>query len=314
MQHQVIDEYEEIIVELSFNCNLSCIMCGFGNETNPYSKNKFMSVDNYKRILHQIGNKTKSIRLNGRGESTIHPDFTEILNHTKSQYPNLRVNLFSNFSFKNNCVLESLKKHEVQLFISMDSSDADELAKIRKGAKFQLIENNIKGIAEQQNRPFIIFTIQEANVHQIYKIGRFAFENNCQILFNTVRRDVGIESFVEVVKENLQNISSQLNMVFEMFSGTSLQCLYPDQLAGIQLDVQKPTETHGTKRECPALNKELCIYYDGTTTPCNMFNPYVYGNIFKQSLDDIINSHERQEFLLSHKSHYYCKNCANLGI
>jgi MoaA/NifB/PqqE/SkfB family radical SAM enzyme len=63
--------------------------------------------------------------------------------------------------------------------------------------------------------------------------------------------------------------------------------LYPDQLAGIQLKVTKPTQTHGTMKSCPALDKELCIFYDGTTTPCNMFNPYVYGNIFKQSLEEM---------------------------
>jgi len=90
--------------------------------------------------------------------------------------------------------------------------------------------------------------------------------------------------------------------------------LYPDQLAGIQLKVTKPTQTHGTMQNCPALEKELCIFYDGTTTPCNMFNPYVYGNIFKQTLEEIWQSPERNKFLTSHKSHYYCQNCANLGI
>ncbi len=103
-----MNEFEEIIVELSYNCNLSCTMCGFGKDVNPYNKNKFMTIENYKNILHQIGDRTKNIRLNGRGESIIHPDFIEILEYTKEQYPNVNINLFSNFSFKNKLILKSL--------------------------------------------------------------------------------------------------------------------------------------------------------------------------------------------------------------
>lgn len=307
-------EFEEIIIELSYNCNLSCSMCGFGKEVNPYSKSKFLSFENFKNILRQIGDKSKTIRLNGRGESTIHPDFVEILNYTKEQYPSVNINLFSNFSFNNTRILEALINNQVQLFISMDSSEAVELAAIRKGASFQFIEENIKQLNDLPNRPFIIFTIQETNIHRIYDIAKFAFDNNCQMLFNTIRRDEGIESFIEIVNAQIQNISQQFDKVAELYYNSTLQCLYPDQLAGIQLKVSKPTQTHGTMRSCPALDKELCFFYDGTTTPCNMFNPYVYGNIFKQSLEEIWNSSERLEFISFHKSHYYCQNCSNLGM
>ena len=307
-------EFEEIIIELSYNCNLSCAMCGFGKEVNPFSKSKFLTFKNYKNILQQIGNKAKTVRLNGRGESIIHPDFIDILNYTKEQYPNLNINLFSNFSFKNKRILEALINNKVQLFISMDSSKQEELIAIRKGANFQFIEENIKQLKDLENRPFIIFTIQEANIHRIFDIAKFAFDNNCQILYNTIRRDEGIETFVNLVNKQSHSISEQFQKVTKLYSNSELQCLYPDQLAGIKLKVSTPTQTHGTMQRCPALDKELCVFYDGTTTPCNMFNPYVYGNIFKQTLSEIWNSPERLEFLTSHKSHYYCQNCANLGI
>jgi MoaA/NifB/PqqE/SkfB family radical SAM enzyme len=289
-------------------------MCGFGREVNPYSKSKFLTFYNYKSILHQIGDKTKTIRLNGRGESTIHHDFVDILNYTKEQYPNVNINLFSNFSFNNKRILGSLITNRVQLFISMDSSEPEELTAIRKDAIFQYIEENIKKLNQLPTRPFIIFTIQETNIHRIYDIAKFAYENNCQILYNTIRRNEGIETFVALVNQRTQNISEQFYKVTELYANSTLQCLYPDQLAGIQLKVIKSTQTHGTMQSCPALNKELCIFYDGTITPCNMFNPYVYGNIFKQSLNEIWNSPDRLEFLISHKNHYYCQNCANLGM
>lgn len=315
MQYKkLMKQFDEIIVELSFNCNLSCSMCGFGKDVNPFEKKKFLSFKNYKNLLSQIGDKTKSIRLNGRGESTIHPDFVKILDYTKEEYPNLNINLFSNFSFNNQKVLNALLRNSVQLFVSMDSPIAEELTVIRKGANFRFIEKNIKLLQDFSIRPFIIFTIQESNIHRIYDIAKFAFKNNCHILYNTIRRDEGVELFIELVNEQQQNISEHFKKATDLYLSSNLQCLCPDQLAGVQLNNIKATQTHGTMQNCPALNKELCVFYDGTVTPCNMFNPYVYGNVFEKSLSEIWISPERLEFLESYRKYYYCQNCANLGM
>jgi|SRR5690554_495083 radical SAM protein with 4Fe4S-binding SPASM domain len=315
MQYEKLTtKFEEIIIELSYNCNLSCIMCGFGKDVNPFNKNKFMSFAKFRSILKQIGRNAKTIRLNGRGESTIHPDFVEILNYTKVHYPEVSINLFSNLSFNNMRILDALINNNVQLFISMDSPIAVELSEIRKGANFRFIKENIERLTNLTNRPFIIFTIQENNIHRIYDIGSFSYNNNCHILYNTIRKDEGIEPFIKMVTDNNHSITNQFLEVRKLYSGSNLQLLYPDQLAGIQLKVSQATQTHGTMECCPALYKELCIFYDGTVTPCNMFNPYVYGNIFKKSLGDIWSGHERLDFITFHKNYYYCKNCANLGL
>jgi MoaA/NifB/PqqE/SkfB family radical SAM enzyme len=289
-------------------------MCGFGKTDNPFNKDKFMPIDKYKTILSQIGNQTTAIRLNGRGESTIHPHFVEMLEYTKQQFPQVDINLFSNFSFNNNKVISALAKNKVQLFISMDSPIDKELKAIRTGANFSFINRNIKTLKDFLNRPFIIFTIQEKNINRITDIAKYAFENNCHIIYNTIRMDTGIETFISAVKNNYYTIIEQFEAVDELYKNSNLQCLYPDQLAGVELKNPKTTQTHGTMQNCPALNNELCILYDGTVTPCNMFNPYIYGNIFKQSLNEIWNDKKRNDFLKSYKDYYYCKNCANLTI
>jgi len=307
-------EFEEIIIELSHNCNLSCTMCGYGKDKNPFDTNKFLSFEKYKMILRQVGHMTKTVRLNGRGESTIHPNFIEIVNYTKQNFPQLNINLFSNLSFNNHDVIEALIANDVQLFISMDSPDVNELSVIRKRANFHFIENNLKRLEKTHTRPFIVFTIQEMNMHRIFEMARFAFERNCHILYNTVRRDEGIETFINAVIQNSSSITDQFEQVRRLYDNSELQYLYPDQLAGIEIRTEKPTKTHGMMKQCPALDKELCILYDGTVTPCNMFNPYVYGNVFDQSLNEIWDCDERNTFLRSHKSYYYCQNCANLGV
>jgi MoaA/NifB/PqqE/SkfB family radical SAM enzyme len=315
MQHKkLMIALEEVIVELSYNCNLSCTMCGFGKQVNPFDKSKFLPLGKYKTILQQIGAITESIRLNGRGESTIHPGFVEMLNYTRATYSSIRINLFSNFSFRNEYILNALIENKVQLFISMDSPEEKELVKIRKGANYDFITSNIESIKGMPNRPFIVFTLQETNLHRILDIASFAFLNNCHILYNVVRRDAGINSFVELVRKNRGLIKRQFDRVSDLYKNSTLQCLFPDQVAGVELKTNNHTQTHGSMSMCPALQKELCILFDGTTTPCNMFNPYIYGNVFDQSLEEIWHGKARNDFLSSHKEHYYCKNCANLGV
>jgi MoaA/NifB/PqqE/SkfB family radical SAM enzyme len=307
-------KFEEIIVELSHNCNLKCVMCGFGTDANPFNVDNFLPFEKFKTLLAQLGDKTKTIRLNGRGESTIHPDFVEILNYTKREFPQLNINLFSNLSFKDKKIMKALIVNKVQLFISMDSPQKRELSAIRKGVSFHFVVNNVKQLKELPNRPFIVFTIQEANINRIFEMAQFALKNNCQILYNTIRRDKGIETFAEAVNRNYESILKQFEQVKILYGNSKLKCLYPDQLAGVFLRTDMPTQTHGTMEHCIALDKELCVLHDGTITPCNMFNPYIYGNIFNQSLSEIWESEERKAFLNSHKSHYYCQNCANLGV
>jgi radical SAM protein with 4Fe4S-binding SPASM domain len=307
-------ELEEVIVELSFNCNLSCIMCGFGKDVNPVSKEKFLSFENYKRILEKIGDKTKSIRLNGRGESTIHPEFVKIVDYTRSTFPYLKIILFSNFSFKKKEIIDSFIKYNIQLFVSFDSPFRKELEYIRKGAKYNYIINNLEKLKKSEPTPFIIFTIQETNYNRIFNMAEFAFKYNCNILYNTIRRDYGIERFIDIVKNNIDFINEQFEKGRQLYSKTNLQFLFPDQLAGIRLFNPSARKTHASLSCCPSLNKEICILHDGTVTACNMFNPYEYGNIFNESLDEIWEGNKRKAFLRDHRSHYYCKNCANLGM
>jgi MoaA/NifB/PqqE/SkfB family radical SAM enzyme len=303
----------ELIVEVSNNCNLSCKMCGFGQQ--PFDKERFMNSNLFKKVIDELGECGKCIRLNGRGESTIHPEFVQMLEYTRNKCPKSKINLFTNFSFNSEIILKSLIKNDVQLFLSVDSPIKHELEAIRRGCKYEWIFENISSLPKLKYRPFIVFTIMEDNLHRIYDIGKFAFDHNLGIIYNTVRRDEGIEEFIGKVTLNLEKLKIEFGAVKSLFELSELSYFIPDQIAGVHLESESNnyTETFGQKKTCPALYLEVCILYNEDVTPCNMFNPYVYGNITNDSFEDIMNGKKRKEFLTSHKNHYYCKNCACLG-
>ena len=310
-------QYTEIIIELSHNCNLACTMCGFGREANPPAKDKFMPKERFFALARSLAPKAQAIRLNGRGESTIHPDFLEMLSWLHREYPALCINMFSNMSFRNADIINALIDCGVQLFISLDSTNAQTLANIRVGANFGYIADNIRALKAAKRRPFIVMTVQEKNLAEMEEMGHFALENDCSIICNTIRSDEikYIQGFIDRLRENPASVASALQAVQSAYkSAPHLQCLVPDQMAGVALPLETQQKTHGSLSCCPALETELCIFFDGTVTPCNMFNPYVYGNVFSTPLDEVLRGEKRSWFLQNYKSCNYCKNCANLGV
>ena len=309
-----LPELREVIVELSHNCNLRCTMCGFGNEVNPHDSAKFMPFTKYRSILDQLKSVAGTIRLNGRGESTIHPDFLPILEYTRNRLPDVGINLFSNLSFRRDRLLEALVDQGVQLFVSLDSPVPEELVAIRTGVNVEAALGNLEQLRHHVVRPFIVITLQERNLHRIADMARFARSFDCHILYNAVRRDRGMETFVRALEEGHADIVTQFEDASRMYSDGDLLCLVPDQIAGVELSTSDATRTHGSMYHCPALDDELCVLHDGTVTPCNMFHPYVYGNLAESSLDQIWNGTARKRFMQGHRQTRYCASCANLGM
>ena len=307
---QSVIELNELIFELSYNCNFACEMCGFGGRV--VNDEYFMSLARLKQIAAGLRVKPKAVRLNGRGESTIHSEFIEIMRYVRGQYPHSLINLFTNLS-ADSMVIDEIVRARVQLFISMDSPDMGRLKSIRRGLVEKTFLRNIEKLATAVVRPFIIFTLQELNFEDIVPIAQFAAEHNFHLLINTVRRDKGIESFQQLVRDRRDFLSEQFAEAEQIFINSELMFLAPDQVQGVKVREPKDTVSYGSLKQCPAIDGEVCILYDGTVTPCNMFNPYSYGNIREKSLIELRNSEEFRWFRKNHRQLDYCRNCACLG-
>lgn len=301
---------DEVLIEISHNCNLRCIMCDFGT---TWDAQRFMTFDNFRRVLSSVKGLSRAIRLNGRGESTIHPMFVEILHKTRRECPSTTINLFTNLMFSGNEILDSLISCKVQLFVSMDSTDAVELSAIRRGASLATIEANLEALSAIEKRPFIVFTVQELNLHRIVDIALFASIHNCNVLYNTISgRAMG--HFVDTISRRHHDLIVQFDEARHILSSAGRECLVPDQMAGVPLSSTEAQNTCGTMETCNIIGSKLCVFHNGTVGPCNMLNPYQIGNIFESSPSEILSGNAITTFRLSHRGNKYCKNCANMGI
>ena len=301
----------ELILELSHNCNLSCIMCGFTRERNR--PEYFMNERTLNQVMSAFQQPPNIVRLNGRGESSFHPLFPEFIERIRERWPGATLHLFTNLSIKDSTRVELLRRHKVQLFISLDSPDPAELASIRRGAKWEHIERNLQLLSDHQPRPFVVFTIQPQNLHRLFDIARFAAHWKLGLIYNVVRSDVPDYRLLNKLVIEFPAIRHALLEAASLLGGRGLPCLVPDQIQGVELDLPIASTSNGNRKACPALERETCIQYDGSVTPCNMFHPAKLGHIRQGAIEDVLNSATARDFRAAHKHDPYCRNCAYLG-
>lgn len=310
-QVQPVRPLRELILELSYNCDLACIMCGFGGKR--VDQSRFMTEVTLGRALDAVSVPPQAIRLNGRGEGTLHPNFERMLQLVRSRFPTSQINLFSHMSWDRPAVMDALLRNAVQLFVSMDSPDPQRLESIRRRARFEKIVANLDRLRAHVPRPFVIFTLQEENFGDVAAMAEFAARGNLHLLVNTVRRDEGIEPFRAMVAARVDELRVAFSRAAEAFRGKSVTCHLPDRVQDTVISAEGAVQTYGGIDRCPAIEQELCVLYDGTATPCNMFNPYEYGSILQRSLAELREGGAFTWFRDNHKRHPYCSNCACLG-
>jgi len=158
-----------IEVELTTKCNLKCTICEHTYWKEPGIN---MTFEQFKSIFDQFPH-LKWIGLTGIGESFLNPDFIKILKYVKSK--NVFVELYDNFCF----LTEERAKLFIELgidmlILSMDAATKETYEKIRVGANFDTVINNIKNfitLKEKMKSHFpqldVHFIATKGNVHEI---------------------------------------------------------------------------------------------------------------------------------------------------
>lgn len=301
---------DELIFELSHNCNLRCVMCSFGG---AIDSSRFMDVRMFEKIVLKYGKITHSIRLNGRGESTIHPDFRRMLYSVRNQFNVMPINLFTNMMTADIKIVDSFVECGVTLFVSRDSCDNLELSEIRKGANLRRIEQNLANIEDIDPRPTIVFTLQHLNFHRVFDIAEYALNHDCSILYNVIHGPLA-DPLIALLETKSQWLEEQFYRVNAIYSDSKLQYLIPSHVAGIPLNIDGSIPTCGAKDNCDVMGRRLCVFYDGKVGPCNMLNPYYIGNMLTDEIEDIVSGELLAQFQHEYRDNKYCRNCANMGI
>ncbi len=299
----------KVIVEIANTCNLDCVMCGVG--ARGFDPSRVMSLRFFRELARSVLRQAKVVRLNGLGESTVVPRFLDYLDAVADH--DVELELVTNLSVSDTAVLERLADLDMTVFVSCDAVDEQTLTRIRRNLNFDQFLANLAFLSEQmrENRrdPLktqVIMTLLESNFRQLPAMVEFAARYRMGgVIANMVKGGNGTwktrhhAEIVEVFR-HAHRVAERLGV----------QLMVPNHIEGRPIRDDFVAESN--YRGCPTFLEEVFIRFNGDICPCNMMNPYVYGNLRRHSLEEVMWSVPKRLFdylMFTQAKHPYCVNC-----
>jgi len=165
-------------VEITTRCNLRCRTCIRSKEAG-----EDLPLGLFKSLIDQLGHSSfapRKIDLTGLGEPLLHPELAAMVEYAKER--GLEVSFTSNFTIMNQKTAIDLIKAKLDyLYVSVDAASKEIFEKIRSGADFQKVMENVKSFIKTRSdqisdRPRLMFrsTISEDNVGEAMALTKLA--------------------------------------------------------------------------------------------------------------------------------------------
>ena len=250
-------KYKKIYVEITNNCNLKCSFC-----SKIYREKRYMTEEEFEKILIKIKDYTDYIYLHVKGEPLLHPDIIEIIN-LANKY-NLKVNLTTNgtlFSKKAKDLGKCQNLNKINFSLHSENDKKDYL---------EDIFNNIKYLSRKTTVIYRLWTLENNKLD----------DKSTKIVDK-------IKDYYNLSPETVEKIKNEKNIKIN-------STVYVDKDNYFEWP---NINNHKSCGYCFALKTHIAILVDGTVVPCCLDSDGVInlGNIYDNSLEEIINSKKYQE-------------------
>jgi radical SAM protein with 4Fe4S-binding SPASM domain len=244
-----------LLIEPISYCNLKCVMCFQVDE--KFSKDKKyigkMDIDLFKKCVDEAReNSCRALTLASRGEPTLHPELSKMIEYCKPiknhQFFDLKLN--TNATRLNENLIHSFFESEVtSLVFSVDSDNKTQYERIRVGGKFEKVLKNIKMVKDIRDKHY-------PNSHLQTRVSGVLVENQSHEVISNFWSDYVDE--VTLIR-NLPRWDSYNNDI---------------------LNLDKP---------CDVLWERMYVWYDGVCNPCDFdyLSKLQTGNVERQSISEI---------------------------
>lgn len=298
----------KFLVELTNNCNLNCVMCGVGSR--GYDVGRTMPLSFFHRLCREELHTAKVIRLNGLGESTMIPGFEDYLDAVGELRGELE--LVTNLTTTNDTLLRKFVSMDFMLFVSCDAVVPEDMSKIRRGLDVTRFIENLQSLARLSSanrrdplRTQIIMTLLSSNFRQLPSMIEFASQHRVGGVIANMQK--GNNHWIRTMFPQLVETFKEAKEVAERLG---ILLMVPDQLEGAQVGLDFVAASNAAN--CPTFKEEAFIRYNGDVCPCNMMNPFVYGNLRKSRMEEVQGTLSSLlfDYLMETASrHPYCRNC-----
>lgn len=214
MQKTVLDSApQRLVLELTNQCNLNCIMCGRNAADFKPTQFQLEWLDYFEPIRDQV----EEVTLMGWGEPTVHPDFVKFL---KWAYDCGMRKYFCTNGMRLEQLTSALFAYHTDIFaVSLDGADAPTNERIRRGVDFHRVIRSLEAInrkkaMEKLEYPYnnFVFTAMKQNIEQLPALVRLAGDigmNEVKAVFLTAFDEWGREQTLFYDMELVRDIFAQ---------------------------------------------------------------------------------------------------------
>lgn len=302
---------ERLIIELANTCNLDCPMCRVG--ASGLDLSRVMSLESFRQLASTLFPHVRDVRLNGLGESTAIPNFSDYLDELEA-WP-IQVELITNGTGS----VELYKRmvgRGARLLFSWDAATPALFEALRRPARWFPLLETVTAVSRQANalgqqkQLYLLYTLQSANVHELPALVEKAAEWGIPNLVVNVAK-LATDRWLE---RHLSEIQEVFIAADARARETQVRLYLPDRVAGEPVTLASASPTAGTCCDRPW--KEAVIRWDLDVQVCNMFNPYTYGNLQLHRFEQVWRGGFAQTFRAQINTpgrHPYCKGCHYMG-
>ncbi len=300
-----------IDVEPNNYCNLRCSHC----QVTYWNKDKVgLSLQNFQSILRQFPLLLK-LKLQGMGEPFLHRDIFALLAEGGGRDLSLKVT--TNGTVMTPQIAEKLLSiGRLHLIVSLDGATASVFERIRKGASFDRVCENVRFLTgKRQEKPelcrdFVIsawVVVSRDNIHELEKIALLARDLGFDhVTFQTHLGDWGKSNIRELVSAMAVDAGRLTDAVGR------LQNLKAREAYDIRVSF---TDVYTRRRKCPWPWMGTYIASNGDVVPCCVLgdsDTVKLGNLFERPFREIWNDRPYREFrqkIASHQLPEFCRTC-----
>jgi len=260
------------MVELFAGCNLRCPLC-FAGRRELARKKYSISLAEWKVILEKIEPFAETLYPIIWGESTLNPDFLEILTYTKQRKPSLKIIISTHGNGLSQEYARRLVATGVdQILVDLDGFSQGAYEKFRSGGNVEEVKTFIGYLVQARRGSGSPVAITAQCIQSAYSLPE---------------------------KEELERWAAQTGVtagfkpiLIQPFPETD----YRDFMTP-EVEVQ-PWSVKG----CVAMDEAITILSDGSVVPCcehHMDEGNGLGNIFENSVEEIFNNPNRRRMMES---------------
>jgi len=287
----------KIKFESSAICNLKCIMCPL--TAGLKRKTGFLKFENFKKVFDEI--KVPYLNLTGLGEPLLNPDIFKIIKYAKDNGSLVKLDTNATLLNEENA-RKLLDAGPAFVSISLDGITKEKYEKIRKGAKFEIIIENLKNFIKLRNETKhkvqiqLFFVVQKDNIVDLPKYIKFAEEIGADVINSSVAMSFGKadnKDKREIPQKEMEKIKSELA---EIKKTAKIKMNFES----VEDFLENPETYEQRLKEAPCFYPwyNPCITWDGYVVPCDVHcdNEIVFGNAFEEPFMKIWNNQKAQEF------------------